>query len=290
MNNIADPKQTFIQLEFKMHLRKWVPNISKESKNSFLLIHGLSSNAKTWDGVGRLLSEAGHEAVAIDQRNHGLSEKTASGFDFETITADVAQVLDHLGWDSPILVGQSWGGNVLTEFGVRYPNRSSGLVMVDGGFLNFGTTGESWETVSDRLKPPNIDRFPAETLRTLIQSSHQDWTDEGIDGTMANFKIFEDGSIERHLSVEKHLQILRHLFDQNPQELYPQIKEPVLICAAGPNDKPESPKSEWLKQAMQINGVTQQWFAHTDHDIHVQKPDALVKTIFDWLKKVEVQE
>ena len=280
---MLNPHQQFIEFAFKMHLRKWTPKISNDAKPPFLLIHGLSSNAQTWDSVAHLLAEAGHEVVAIDQRNHGLSAKTDAGFDFETITADVARVLDYLEWESPILAGQSWGGNVLTEFGVSYPGRSIGLIMVDGGFLDFGETDENWETVRDRLKPPNIDRFPAETLRTLIQSSHQDWTEEGIDATMANFKIYEDGSIERHLHVEKHMQILHHLFNQKVQVLYPQIQEPVLICAAGPNEQPDSPKSEWLNNAMQIKNVTQTWFANTDHDIHLHKPQQLVETMFSWL-------
>ncbi|MFK7800638.1 MAG: alpha/beta fold hydrolase, partial [Anaerolineae bacterium] len=185
---MPNPIQSFLKLSFNMHLRSWQPEQADSSKAPFLLIHGLSSNAQTWDAVGQLLADAGHHAVAIDQRNHGLSGKTEDGFDFATITADVNQVLDHLGWERPILVGQSWGGNVLTEFGARYLGRSAGLVMVDGGFLDFGATGESWEAISEKLTPPDIDRFPAETMRYLIQSNHKDWDEVGIDGTMANFK------------------------------------------------------------------------------------------------------
>lgn len=283
---MINPSQTFIELTFTMHLRRWRPTAGTQQKPPFLLIHGLSSNAQTWDEVGSRLAAAGHEVVAIDQRNHGLSGKTESGFDFGTITADVAQVLDHLEWDAPIVVGQSWGGNVLTEFGSRYPGRSRGLVMVDGGFIDFRGTGESWETVSQRLRPPNIDRFPAETLRALIQSSHPDWTETGIDGTMANFKQFADGSIKRHLPITKHLQILRHLYDQQLPTLYPRIEEPVLMCAAGPDDEPGSPKSEWLAQAKTIKQLTLKWFAHTDHDIHIHKPQLLVETIWSWLDQI----
>ena len=34
----------------------------------FLLVHGLSSNARLWDGVARRLAAAGHEVVAVAQR------------------------------------------------------------------------------------------------------------------------------------------------------------------------------------------------------------------------------
>lgn len=284
------PKQTHVNLSFKMSLRSWKPQTKLSAKPPILLIHGLGSNAKTWDGVGRCLAEASHKVVAIDQRNHGLSDKTESGFDFATITADLIQLLDYLKWDQPILVGQSWGGNVLTEFGARYPGRSTALVMVDGGFLDFAATGQSWETLLQRLTPPNIDRFPAETMRYLIQSSHPDWSDEGLDGTMANFEIFEDGLIQRRLEIVKHREILRHLFDQSPQELYLQIKEPVLICAAGPGETPDAEKQAWLDQTVKIQRATLKWFSHTDHDIHVQKPQELSKTILDWLGEINHQQ
>ena len=49
-------------------------------RRPFLLVHGLSSNARLWDGVGRRLAAAGHQVVAVDQRGHGRSEQVADGY------------------------------------------------------------------------------------------------------------------------------------------------------------------------------------------------------------------
>src|SRR5262245_45283564 len=38
-----------------------------------LLVHGLASNARLWDGVGEELSARGYPSVAIDLRGHGRS-------------------------------------------------------------------------------------------------------------------------------------------------------------------------------------------------------------------------
>src|SRR5690348_14754080 len=38
----------------------------------FVLVHGLASNARLWDGVAEHLHAAGHTVVVIDQRGHGL--------------------------------------------------------------------------------------------------------------------------------------------------------------------------------------------------------------------------
>ena len=39
----------------------------------FVLVHGLASNLRRWDGVAERLQEHGHTVVAVDQRGHGRS-------------------------------------------------------------------------------------------------------------------------------------------------------------------------------------------------------------------------
>ena len=210
-----DFSETIFKLDFAMAARCWRPKDMKDAANPILLIHGRASNAKTWDKVGAILADTGACVIAIDQRNHGRSEITESGFDFDTITNDVKRLLDHLGWGSPILVGQSWGGNVLTEFGARYPGRAKALVMVDGGFLDIGYGGQAWEVVYESMLPPSVSDFSADMLRSMIQLGHPDWDDDGVEATMANLIVHPDGRVERPLSIDKHMQIVRHLFDQN---------------------------------------------------------------------------
>ncbi len=55
----------------------------------FLLVHGLASNARMWDGVGEELARLGHPSVAIDQRGHGRASKPDDGYDFGTLTNDL---------------------------------------------------------------------------------------------------------------------------------------------------------------------------------------------------------
>lgn len=269
-----------------MYARCWQPENPVPEASPFLLIHGLASNAQTWDKVARILVETGANVIAIDQRNHGRSQATESGFDFETVTADIHTLLDQLGWESPILVGQSWGGNVLTEFGARYPGRAKAIVMVDGGFLDIGYGGESWDLIYEKMLPPSVSDFSADVLRKVIKLGHPDWDEEGVDATMANMIVHPDGSLERPLSIEKHMQIAHHLYNQKMDELYKKIEEPVLICAAGPKDAPEGKKAIVLENARQIKQVTIEWFGSTDHDIHIQKPQPLSRTILAWLQSV----
>ena len=59
-------------------------------RRPFLLVHGLSSNARLWDGIARRLAEAGHQVVAVDQRGHGRSEQVDDGYTTAQCAADLA--------------------------------------------------------------------------------------------------------------------------------------------------------------------------------------------------------
>lgn len=278
--------ETTFNLGFEMAARCWSPDTQLEGAPPLLLIHGLASNAQTWNKVGRIFAQAGYQAIAIDQRNHGQSQPTDSGFDFETITADLCQLLDLLGWDAPILIGQSWGGNVLTDFGARHPKRAKGLVMVDGGFLDLSLGGEPWDTIYNRMLPPDVSQSSPEMMRQLIQIGHPDWDEEGIDVTMANLRVTEDGLLERPLQVEKHMQIVRHMFEQNLKDLYQKIEVPVLICASGAGDEPDARKQKMLDNAELIPNGRIEWFSQTDHDIHIHRPEKLSRLILDWIAQI----
>src|SRR5919199_1176563 len=67
----------------------------------FLLVHGLASNARVWDGVARILAAHGHRVAAVDLRGHGLSEAPDDGYDTDTAADDLAGLADALDLRSP---------------------------------------------------------------------------------------------------------------------------------------------------------------------------------------------
>ena len=62
---------------------------ARPDKRAFVLVHGLASNARLWDGVGDRLAELGHASIAVDQRGHGESSKPDTGYDFASRTTSV---------------------------------------------------------------------------------------------------------------------------------------------------------------------------------------------------------
>jgi pimeloyl-ACP methyl ester carboxylesterase len=222
---------------------------------AFLLVHGLASNARMWDGVAEQLASRGHRVVAVDQRGHGRSDKPDTGYDFATLTADLVALMDALDLDRPVAAGQSWGGNVVLELGHRYPSRVAGVACIDGGTRDMAERLPDWEEASVVLAPPVLDNVRRDEIETYMRRTHPDWPESGITGALANFDVRDDGTVAPWLTRTRHMTILRELWQHRPTEVLPQLTVPVCIVNARDYD--------------------------ADHDIHAQKPELVAQLLLE---------
>ncbi len=271
----TEPLDQFIELDtdVRLHIRHW-----RGERSPFVLVHGLASNCRLWESVAHQLAARGHQVVTVDQRGHGLSDKPTTGYDFATVAADLAALVDQLDLSHPVIGGQSWGGNVLLEFGARYPGRARGLAFIDGGFLDLQMYAPGdWATTAERLRPPDLRGKLMVDVRRRIEEAHAVWESEQIEAVLANFSLLPDGTVRPWLALENHMQILRALWEQRPRALYPRVQEPVLICAALGTD----PQGNLLKREQvaaaeaTLRAAAVHWFEDTHHDIHLHRPTEL---------------
>lgn len=258
--------------DLELSIREW-----NGAGRDFLLVHGLASNAKTWDLVAKVLSSRGHHVVAVDQRGHGLSDKPETGYGFEEVTTDLAAMIDAMGLEYPIVAGQSWGGNVVVEFAHRYPEMLSGLVLVDGGLIDLSSRpGATWETISVDLKPPNLLGTPRDQMVDRFRQFHPAWSDEQIDLQMGNYETLEDGTIRPWLTLDRHMQILWALWNQRPKPILESLTTPTLIAIAdsGPPER-RLTRIEEAERLRELRPATVRWrqFKDAAHDIHIDQPE-----------------
>jgi pimeloyl-ACP methyl ester carboxylesterase len=250
---------------------------------AFLLVHGLASNARMWDGVAEHLKARGYASAAVDQRGHGHSDKPDDGYDFATLSADLASVIDALGWRRAIVAGQSWGANVALELAVRHPDKVVAVACVDGGTMDLGARFATWEQCARALTPPSTAGMAAVDLEAMMRASHTDWPESGILGALANFDHRDDGTVAPWLSIAHHLSILHHMWEQRPIELYTELKQPVLLVpaanAAAPREWAESKRADVAGAQAALATARTRWFDPADHDIHAQFPAELADTL-----------
>jgi pimeloyl-ACP methyl ester carboxylesterase len=88
-----------------------------------VLIHGWPLSADMWDAQAMALADAGYQAIAYDRRGFGRSSQPWSGYDYDTLSDDLADVLEETGaTENVTLVGFSMGGGEVA----RYMSRHAG--------------------------------------------------------------------------------------------------------------------------------------------------------------------
>lgn len=254
-----------------LHLRRW-----DGAGHPFLLVHGLASNARLWDGVAEALAASGHPVAAVDQRGHGRSQKPDTGYDLVTCAADLACVIEQLGWQQPVVAGQSWGGNVALQLAHDRPERVHSLALVDGGWIRLRDTFSTWDECARRLRPPDLTGTPAPRMAAAVRAAHPRWPASGVEGTLANFEVVEDGTIRPWLTLNRHLAILEDLWGRDPALLYPSIAVPVLLVPAdhGGNGRGSRAKRRAVAEALaMLPDPRLRWFGPpADHDLHAAHP------------------
>jgi pimeloyl-ACP methyl ester carboxylesterase len=98
---------------------------------AILLLHGFSSTAVAWRGVGEALADR-YRVVALDQRGHGASDWDAQGrYTINDFVSDARAFTQRLNLAPFILVGHSMGGSISYTYASTYPHDVTRLVIED---------------------------------------------------------------------------------------------------------------------------------------------------------------
>src|SRR5215217_6596650 len=92
--------------------------MSTTNSTNIVLVHGLWADGSSWSKVIPILKNAGHRVIAVQLAAHSLADDVAT----------VKRAIDLVGGPT-ILVGHSYGGEVITNAGYNNPN-VTGLVYI----------------------------------------------------------------------------------------------------------------------------------------------------------------
>lgn len=127
-----------------------------------VLLHGWPLSADSWDAQGMALAEAGFRAIAYDRRGFGRSGQPWTGYEYDTLADDLADVLNETGADGDAtIVGFSMGGGEVA----RYMSRHDGKGVIAAGLVSSvvpfmlktddnpnGTPQSTFDQITDGLK------------------------------------------------------------------------------------------------------------------------------------------
>jgi non-heme chloroperoxidase len=81
-----------------------------------ILIHGFPLSGRSWEKQITALLQAGCRVITYDRRGFGQSSQPTTGYDYDTLAADLDQMLTQLDLRDVALVGFSMGGGEVARY------------------------------------------------------------------------------------------------------------------------------------------------------------------------------
>jgi pimeloyl-ACP methyl ester carboxylesterase len=174
---LAGADSQFIEVDgLQFHVRQ-----AGEGKPAMILLHGFAASTFSWREVMQPLAELG-TVVAYDRPSSGLTERPLPGHPRMAGGAEwtgqnpysplaqagqAVELMDKLGIERAILVGNSAGGTVAMLTALEYPERVQALVLVDPAIYT-GGGAPSW--IRPLLRTPQLQRIGPLVSRGLMSS------------------------------------------------------------------------------------------------------------------------
>lgn len=254
-----------------------------------LALHGLASSGHWYRRVAPYLSDR-YRVIAPDQRGHGATTQASSGYDWQTLAEDAIGLLDHFGISRAPVLGHSWGGHVASNLAMRFPDRVTRVVMIDGGFQDGGLLPNStWEAFRQRLAPRLVVGTRDEYLARLADNLSFCWGDDLAEIALTMVHEGGDGQMYDNLRPDNHAQVLETMWGEPPSVVLPRITIPALVVAAGPRADRANSQFSRQREVMVAAAETAlsngrvHWIPDTIHDIGYHKPEELASVIREFL-------
>jgi non-heme chloroperoxidase len=102
-----------------------------------VLIHGYPLNGHSWEKQERVLLAAGYRVITYDRRGFGQSSQPTIGYDYDTFTADLNTLIEHLDLREMVLCGFSMGTGEVTRYLATYGSARVAKAVLMGAIPPF---------------------------------------------------------------------------------------------------------------------------------------------------------
>jgi non-heme chloroperoxidase len=141
-----------------------------------VLVHGWPLSGEAWADQVPALTDAGYRVVTYDRRGFGRSDKPESGFEYDTLAADLQSVIEELDLTDATIVGFSMGGGEVARYVANHGEDRLRSVVFAGAIPPYLLKSE------DNPDGP-LDEETAGGMRSGLEASREDF----FEGFTTNF-------------------------------------------------------------------------------------------------------
>jgi len=255
-----------------VHLTKYTAEVREIGSGSpLVLIPGLAGGSELLDPLAKSLSED-HHVFSYQLRGENDCFVLRHPFELDDLVEDLAELIEEMRLESPIIMGVSFGAIIALKFAIRYPHRLHRLIVQGvGARYQRGLIQQIASTVLSRFPLPSDSPFVNQFFNLLFGGrqkrdslfefvTRQIWqTDQSV---MAHrFQLIEQFDVENELR---------------------SIQVPTLVLS-GDRDI-LVPPSTLQPLCDNIPNVTLERLPNSGHLAFVTKPDLVTKKVTQFLQ------
>ena len=283
---LADPDSRFAEVEgLKIHYK-----MEGEGQPALVLLHGFGASVFSWRAVMEPLSEE-TTVVAFDRPAFGLTERPMpdewtgeSPYRPEAQIEQTLGLMDELGIEQAILVGNSAGGTVATLTALEHPDRVRALVLVDAAIYT-GGGAPGW--VRPLLRTPQMRRIGPLIVRQIRERGDEFLRSAYHDPSKITEEIRE--GYWEPLRAENWDRALWELTVASRQAEFEgrldQITMPVLVITG--DDDQIVPTEQSVQLAEDLPNATLVVIPNCGHLPQEECPDAFLDAVHSFLGELE---
>jgi pimeloyl-ACP methyl ester carboxylesterase len=283
---LADPDSQFMDINgIQVHYKQ-----TGDGSPDIILLHGFGASVFSWKEVMGPLSSLG-TVYAYDRPGFGFTERPLlsdwQGENPYSLTGQVKMLqdfMDQKGIERAVLVGNSAGGTVATQFALEHPERVVSLVEVDAALVGSDSSRlSSWQR--QLLNTPQAKR-----LGPLLMRSIRKWGTELIRTAWHDPAKITPGVVEGY---QKPLQadgwdmaLFEILKAREAQDLTSRLKDinlPVLVITG--DDDRIIPTADSIRLASMIPGAELAVLADCGHVPQEECPQKFLKILIPFIQK-----
>ncbi|MER5258102.1 alpha/beta hydrolase [Streptomyces sp. NPDC002855] len=196
--------------------------------------HSWSLSSEMWNYQMTHLADQGLRCIAYDRRGHGRSEQPWDGYDFDTLSDDLAALMDHLDLTEVTLVGHSTGTGEIARYLTRHGSERVAKVVLVSTLTPLLRQSEEY--------PEGVPGSVFDDMRTQIGRDLPGWVDaiagpffgEGTPGVALSQSLV-DWSVwdTRAVSVRAMLALSRTMSETDFREELAHVTVPTLVIHGG---------------------------------------------------------
>lgn len=161
----------------------------------------------------RILPADQFQVITYDRRNAGQSSFGEARLTLEVLAEDARGLLDHLGAERAIIVGDSAGGPIAMDFALSYPQRTVALCLLNTG-ANLMNTGPN------RLQPERPRAIAFRELMAQLQSAGDRATFESRKAALRQAPPLAGPNVARPAAIERHAALQQALASVSDEDLF----------------------------------------------------------------------